>query len=347
MTVQTELTYISGGKKTSLFAQEKGILSKPFPSVNFDYGNVRILEQYDFLTFPGRGRDREKCKEFMSWSCECGRHRKNRHKTCHRIVCPLCYQEGINRQAGLSTNKFMEIKKELKKKFKFLINLSHFSLNTMYEIKNEEEYKKRKRELLDIMIEQGMSGILIDHPWRKYRKVFTRRVLGLRKSWHWHIIAIGKMMENDVKDEQRNIISKGFGSKYGFNYSKIRNVGCDEREIFGLLRYLMSHTGKIPDKHVVTWFGNFANNKFKTSVFEDKEIPRCEKCGSFLYRVIDNPILVRGGFYDGFVLLYNSDYELDYQKIFTLKKKRKVLELQPGYRKKFFEYLTKPKPICK
>ena len=332
MITQTKICS-SGGLKIIGFYSDP-LLKKPFPSSKFDYGNV-LVQKLPNITYPGRGIAKTECSEFFPFSCECGKTKQMIHHSCGRITCPICYQNTINKQAMKTTKRLVLIRKNLQDQFDFTCNYSHISFNTLYEIETYSQFNKAKNELYKILRKEGLSGLLIFHPWRKKKSLVPwktnpkRFKIGfktkkLNEFPHFHFIGIGKPRNSDL-----------FLEKYGFTYHKIRNLRS-QKAIFSTIRYLLSHTGKFVGKHTINWFNQFSYNSFKTEKNVDKEVIICGSCKSPLYKVITPIEKIKGNFISGFRFYIPVDYELDYECV--LRKKKEWITIE--YRKSFAQFMV-------
>lgn len=309
MTVQNSKTYSTEynacwkdykDKNVKYYLSEP-ILKKPFPSEKYDYGNVRV-EKLKNIIYPGRGKKKSKCLEFSVFECDCGHTTQIIRHSCNRIICPVCYQNAIKRQAMKTTERFIKIRDHFIKRFDYLPNYAHFTLNTMWQIRTSNSYKKYKKKLLKILKDNNMSGVLIFHPWR------GKPIL--KFSPHFHFIGTGKMMNSDK-----------FYEKYGFTYKKIRNL-MSSKTIYGTLKYLLSHTGKFAGINTITWNNQFAYNKFKTTIKERLDQVRCQDCDSCLFLIINVSRTIKGNLYNGLRIGYDMPIKKDRETVLLRKTKK-------------------------
>lgn len=318
------------------------ILKKPFPSDRYDYGSARV-EKLQNITYPGRGKPKDTCNEFSAFSCKCGKTKTITHRSCGRIVCPVCYQGAINKQSRLSTDRLIYIRNDFKKQFSFNLKFSHFSFNPMWQIRNYADLNKAYEKLYKIFKQEGLSGLIIFHPWRPEKekilipwltnpeklKEVTKTSL-LVEFPHFHVIAIGKPINSDL-----------FLEKYKFTYHRIRSL-YSEKAIFSAIRYCLSHTGKFTGKNTIRWFNQLAYNNYNKTVTESVENTICDHCGSCIFKILTPYESMKGNFVKGFYLYFPINYELDYETVLRIKKSY----VEYNY-KRTFEYFIEKLKIAK
>lgn len=298
ISVQPSLSQFTGVSPKKIFSHPK-ILKRKFPSKKkYNYAQTNP-DKLAGIYFPGRHKPKENCgKPVATYVCKCGHTHKVILGNCNRISCPVCYQQTIKRSSIRATERFIQIRKAYIRENRTL-SFAHFSLNTMWDIQNPDDYKFYKKKLLKILKQEGMSGILIFHAWR-IRDKFSMRVFP-----HFHFIGSGKLMNSDL-----------FYEKYGFTYKKIRTCNSP-KSLFRAVRYVLSHCGVINHRHTITWNNKFAYNMLSKIETKTEKIPQCEKCESFLYQIIDKPE-VSGGLYKKTKVAFNINYKLNFEKILKI-----------------------------
>jgi len=270
--------------------------SVPYPAYRVKYDVDKI---YDI---PGVGESYEDCgRIFKIWLCEnCG-HKQPIKNSCDRAICPECWRTWATKEGKRVVERIKGFIKAYKDcKGKRIGNPKHIIFSPPQEeakelVSEEGGVDKLRKKAIAIIKGAGIrGGLVIFHPYRikweylealgaigKERKVgFWELVrqdaleLGnwheyVNLSPHFHVIGFGNLAKsNEVYD------------KTGWVYKFKRHID-KEKDVFGLVFYLLSHTAIREGKRAETWFGSLSYNqlsKVKRVVTYDPKI--CPVCGA-------------------------------------------------------------------
>lgn len=238
-------------------------------------------EPFEPYTLPGKGESGPRCGEWVPGGVcnECGDVKPIVHQ-CGRRTCPDCWgrwakQAGV--RAATRVQAFRHTQPDNHKR-----QAAHAVVSPPEgEIRSTREFFEGKSRAAEIAEQKGWRGFaVVAHPWRatdrakrEYRSedrdvglwVWLRREKDdifqyIRWSPHYHIIgATGQGMEEAGDSDEWAYTFLGSFGRYGGKHDSESH-----EEVYGVFRYLLSHTGWPEDstRQAVTWYGCLANNVF-------------------------------------------------------------------------------------
>jgi hypothetical protein len=184
---------------------------------------------------------------------------KRRKTSCHRAVCPKCWEDWANREVHHGVQRLHSF--TLKGRNLKPIHLTVSVPFSDYGLSLEGMRKKVYRSLKDV---HCVGGMMIYH---------SRRKKG--GSWffspHFHVIGYGWIL-----DVRANYIRSGY---------VVKNIGI-RKTLEGTIWYQLSHAGIDGNHHTITWFGALCYGKLHVEYMEEKDV--CPLCGAEFHRVAWN-----------------------------------------------------------
>ena len=246
------------------------------------------------------------------------------HHWCHKPSCPVCWRNGwLNRAAERSTQKIMgvhELHRQAGAKPGYLIHVV-FSPKDFPDPSRWDIEKERAR-VYNIIASAGIKAAgVVCHcyrittdgkdAYREYRNEYKNSGQDpgdIEKKWdwiinhklwhycywspHWHIVGWGWLEKADEWHEKTKLAgdtwiykNKGIRKTYG--------------EVFGTLRYILSHTAlfKTPagnTRQCITYMGRLGNaiveiekdENGNPKIYQDIHQPICPKCNGYVHECI-------------------------------------------------------------
>jgi len=239
---------------------------------------------------PGFGEKGPRCGEFYpDGVCEAGHVDWGSHQ-CGRRSCPRCWGVWAKDGSVRATKRIQSFRYTQPPDYRRQV--AHAVVSPADgDVRTERQYWDGVSKAAEIAESKGFRGFaVIPHPWRlselgeelfehvdpEHGKwVWIRWLLERSDHWrclfewspHYHIVGLTTpdMDEGDESDEWAYHFIRSLGAFEG-----IRDRESHE-EVFGLVRYLLSHTG-YPEgstKQVVRWYGDLANSVFVEDAGED------------------------------------------------------------------------------
>jgi hypothetical protein len=180
-------------------------------------------------------------------------------RSCHRPLCPTCWEDWANREVTKSRGRLdaFVLKGRSLKPIHITVSVPRSDWNLDLNVMRKKVY----RVLRDV---HCLGGLLIYHPKRQTEL----------KSWyfspHFHIIGYGWIL-----DVRANYYRSGY---------VVKNIGI-RKTVEGTIFYQLSHCGISPDHHTVTWFGALSYGKLHV-VYEEEDPLCCPLCGQKLKRLM-------------------------------------------------------------
>lgn len=291
------------------------------------------------LIFSGRGSiTRDNCgHHFGFYSCSKGHTIKHKNTYCYSLSCPICFHKAIKRNSYRVLNHIIKIYKEYKR-LGHKIHFRHYSFNTLWDIKNSNQFDYYRRKLVSILNQYDFHGMLVFHKYRKSKVSKQDYQKGIRPtlyySPHFHVIGYGFLPNYSE-----------FESLYGFTYTNITEKHyfldsekypkfLNKKSIYLCVRYLLSHASfKSNQKaHSYFWFGNMSPQR--TYRILEKKISDpvlCKVCNEKLFK-IDNPSFIKMDL-DNCICEYQIEYPYKLDKKYFLTKKKYIYQVR--FKKKY------------
>ena len=246
--------------------------------ISLQEGILHISQSSFSADFPltGSGESYADCGHFFTVGClnVDGHHNSNldgvnmegkaviqRRKTsCHRSLCPKCWQDWANRETDKAVQrlKSFSLKGRNLKPIHVVVSVPHVD----YGLDLPSMRKKVYRVLKNVHM---LGGMMIYHSKRK-RKNGSEWYF----SPHFHIIGYGWLT-----DIHRNYVYSGY---------LIKNIGVRKR-VGGVIYYQLSHAGISENHHTVTWFGCLSYGKLHVKYRKDDPVV-CPLCRNRLHQLL-------------------------------------------------------------
>lgn len=230
-----------------------------------EYGLVGSGQRYDdcgtFYTVGCLNVDEHEGMNLDGVNMEGKAYIERRKKSCHRSVCPTCWEDWANREVKNAVPRLFAfgIKGRDLKPIHLTVSVSRVDYGLSLRKMREKTIKVLKRV-------HCLGGMIIYHPKRKDRNV------GLRYfSPHFHVLGYGWIV-----DVRHNYVESGY---------IVKNLGI-RKTIEGTIWYQLSHAGVDANHHTVTWFGLLSYNKLKLKRDLEKEVKECPLCHNRLQKLI-------------------------------------------------------------
>jgi len=256
----------------------KGILpisqSRFYGKASFDVEIGVDVEKADF-PLVGSGEAYANCGSFFSVGClnveehkgsnldgvvmEGKAYIERRKVSCHRPLCPTCWEDWANREKDKATVRLRSfvLKGRNLKPIHLTVSIPHSDYALSLQKMREKTYAALKRV-------HCIGGMTIYHPKRK----------DAAGEWfyspHFHILGYGWIV-----DVRQNYVYSGY---------IVKNIGI-RKTVEGTIYYQLSHCGVAEKKHTITWFGALAYNKLNVESIE-KEESVCPLCGRKLKQLL-------------------------------------------------------------
>lgn len=216
---------------------------------------------------------------------DCGSTHLAKHH-CDRAECPVCYGNWATRRARVAAEKLEAGFKQMYPRFRPRHIVVSFPSSTWYKPYNE--LLRMALELIHRFARGSYGGTYIGHPWRfvdsagrtlqwKHCSLNREAVEPISEGFavyspHVHFIMFGWMVPSDEIYQQTGITIKTIAQL------------PTEKDVFGCVRYQLTHCGISKQHHSIRWFGNMSYNNF-VKVSESKETiyPRCQLCDGELW----------------------------------------------------------------
>lgn len=243
------------------------------------------VDHYGLIKYPGRFGTTKKvsndddydCGSLKAiYSCTCGCTRKAFPYSCNNINCPECYINSILETCDRETDRFSHILQLLYDKgFRkpYLRHVVYSPPKNENALHNSYEYNKAWNKVKNIVKEFNWSGMVIFHPYRRARDEFDNLIVPhvLVYSPHWHIIGHGW-------------IPQWFGKRYDAIFESIRVI-YNQKQLYNTIKYLLTHAGYYPDKHITRWFGQYSYNKLTKKNCHKIIEPVKSQCDDYIYNI--------------------------------------------------------------
>lgn len=157
--------------------------------------------------------------------------------TCHRAVCPVCWESWANREKDRAVQRFDAFKTKSK--------IVHYMISVPKEDYGLSLPDMRRKVYKNLKSVHVWGGMLIYHPKRK----------NSLKEWyfspHFHVLGYGWLL-----DIRKNYNASGY---------VVKNLGV-RKNVPGTIYYQLSHCGISEKYQTITWFGALSYSKLKVEI---------------------------------------------------------------------------------
>lgn len=230
--------------------------------------------KWNGYSLPGQGHKLITCHKLGLRGClNKGEHPEGKYfvrgfkKQCYRSSCPLCVESWANRLANSSTRRIWAYREKRVREGIPYVNPFHYVVSFPESMHNLD-VKQLKKFARWAKKQVGItgSGDMI-HPWDFDKE----NGVGMRPKVrpHFHGVGFGGVDGHVVKS-----LSK----KYGIIVKKIPNPIRTDKDVFVVMKYILSHAGVKERTHAVVYTGAIAYSKLSVPK-EDVEPELCPHCG--------------------------------------------------------------------
>jgi len=227
--------------------------------------------RWEGYSLPGQGHKLITCHKLGLKGClNSSEHKEGKHfvrgfkKQCYRSSCPLCVESWANRLGNSSTRRIWAYReKRMKERIRFA-NPFHYVISfpePMWglDVKQLKKFSRWVRKQVGIT---GSCDMI--HPWTFDKENNMRPKLRP----HFHGMGFGGI---------DGAVGRELSRKYGIVVKKMTTCRT-EGDVFGVMKYILSHAGVREKTHAVVYTGAISYSKLHVEK-EPKEQELCPHCG--------------------------------------------------------------------
>lgn len=236
---------------------------------------------------PGSGEPYDSCGsvKFLIHCPQCG-NTTPALNYCDRKECPSCYTHWATRRAKVATEKLESGFRQMSGRYRprhVIVSLPASTWDLPY-----NDVLTIAREILCKSARGSYGGTYVGHPWRfedsqgepldwKHCDLNIEALAPMYEGYavyrpHVHFIMFGWMAPSEEVYQETGVVIHTI------------DVLPTEGDVFGCIRYQLTHCGVDQEHHAIRWFGNMSYNNFmKVSESAETVYPRCHLCDGELW----------------------------------------------------------------